>query len=146
MNLGGHTKEIMNHALNCLGEFNKYKTPSHGLEKWEREVGIKLWPVSQQQATQHEKDKDADHYEDAYLLIVPGVVLGERHDGKVTETTEDTWSVTPASNLTKDTEDAGSGPMSYNMAVRGAVLGVFKQLEHHAVSLAVHNTGELRCI
>ena len=103
---------------------------------------------SQHQATQHEEEKDADHDEDAYLLIVivPGVILGERHGGKVTETTEDTWSVTPASNLTKDTEDAGSGPVSYNMAVRGAVLGVFKQLEHHTVSLAVHNTAELWCI
>ena len=108
----------------------------------EGEVSIQ----SQQQATQHEKDKDADHDEDAYLLIVPGVILGERRDGKVTETTEDTWSVTPASNLTKQTEDTGPGPMSYNMAVRGAVLEVFKLLEHHAVSLAVHNTAELWCI
>ena len=105
----------------------------------EAEVNIQ----SQQQATQHEKDKDADHDEDAYLLIVPGVILGERRDGKVTETTEDTWSVTPASNLTKQTEDTGPGPMSCNMAMRGAFLGVFKHMEHHAVSLAAHNTGEL---
>ena len=59
-----------------------------------------------QEECDDDEEREACEYKNKDLPVIPGIVGVERSNGEVTESTEDTWSVSSTSNHAECAENA----------------------------------------